>query len=181
MKTLFTIHAGEYLVGTEIEKLFKNYRIWIPSKDTGVDLLVTDKLLKKNVSIQVKFSKDFRLDLNSLYHDRIRSCGWFTLNKSKIQNSPAQVWILVLYDVQKGNMQYIIIEPQELLKRYAKMGRKGKILQSYFWINASGECWETRDLKKKELISVANGIFSNKTRNFTPFLNNWKKLTIKMS
>ena len=55
MKTLFTIHAGEYLVGSEIEKLFKNYRVWIPSKDTGIDLLVTDKLKIKEKRGQTPF------------------------------------------------------------------------------------------------------------------------------
>ncbi len=41
MKPLFTIHAGEYLVASEIEKrIGKNVRIWLPVKDTGVDILV---------------------------------------------------------------------------------------------------------------------------------------------
>jgi hypothetical protein len=37
MKTLFTIHAGEYLVGSHIEQHFRRVNVWIPSRDTGVD------------------------------------------------------------------------------------------------------------------------------------------------
>ncbi len=46
MKPLFTIHAGEYLVGERIEKNFKEWNVWIPSKDTGIDLLVLTKIIK---------------------------------------------------------------------------------------------------------------------------------------
>ena len=58
MRPIFTIHAGEYLVATEIERAFPKLQIWIPSRDTGVDLLVTDRLQTKVASLQVKFSKD---------------------------------------------------------------------------------------------------------------------------
>src|SRR5438105_673883 len=59
MKPLFTIHAGEFLVASYIEQKFKDYLVWLPSRDSGVDLLLTDKHCKKAVSIQVKFSRDF--------------------------------------------------------------------------------------------------------------------------
>ena len=59
MKQLFTVHVGEYLVGEEIERTFPRWNVWLPSKDTGVDLLVTDAKNRKAVSLQVKFSKDF--------------------------------------------------------------------------------------------------------------------------
>jgi len=59
MKPIFSIHAGEYLVGTHIEENYKNFNVWLPSKDTGVDLLVTDQANSKTASLQVKFSKDF--------------------------------------------------------------------------------------------------------------------------
>ena len=49
MKPLFTIHAGEYLVGSYIEKHFKKYNVWIPSKDTGIDLLVTNSKNNKTI------------------------------------------------------------------------------------------------------------------------------------
>ena len=37
MKPLFTIHEGEFLVGSHIEKKFRDWNVWIPSKDKGID------------------------------------------------------------------------------------------------------------------------------------------------
>jgi hypothetical protein len=42
MKPMFTIHSGEYLVGAHIERRFKRVNVWVPSRDTGVDLLLSD-------------------------------------------------------------------------------------------------------------------------------------------
>jgi hypothetical protein len=42
MRPLFSIHAGEFLVGNEIERRFPAATLWLPAKDTGVDLLVTN-------------------------------------------------------------------------------------------------------------------------------------------
>ena len=56
MKPIFTIHAGEYLVGDYLEKHFTDCEIWVPSKDTGTDLLITNSTnRKKNAGIRVKF------------------------------------------------------------------------------------------------------------------------------
>lgn len=70
MRPIFTIHAGEYLVATEIERAFPHLQIWIPSKDTGVDLLVTDREQTKVASLQVKFSKDYLGSAGSRLHQR---------------------------------------------------------------------------------------------------------------
>ena len=60
MTPLFTIHAGEYLVGLYIEHHYrKQLNVWIPSKDTGIDLLVSDHQNRRTASLQVKFGKDF--------------------------------------------------------------------------------------------------------------------------
>ena len=47
MQPIFTIHAGEYLVGSHIEQKIRDksgnkFNVWIPSKDTGIDVLVTN-------------------------------------------------------------------------------------------------------------------------------------------
>jgi hypothetical protein len=34
MKPLFTVHAGEFLVASYIEQRFKDYLVWIPSRDS---------------------------------------------------------------------------------------------------------------------------------------------------
>jgi hypothetical protein len=61
MKPLFTIHEGEFLVGDYINrKLGRKFDVWVPSKDSGVDLLVTRKRHEgKPVRLQVKFSRSF--------------------------------------------------------------------------------------------------------------------------
>jgi hypothetical protein len=49
MKPLFTIHEGEFLVGDYINrKLGRKFDVWVPSKDSGVDLLVTRKRTRAN-------------------------------------------------------------------------------------------------------------------------------------
>jgi hypothetical protein len=35
MKPIFTVHAGEHLVGSKIEENYPNLRVWVPSKDRG--------------------------------------------------------------------------------------------------------------------------------------------------
>ncbi len=98
MKPLFTIHAGEYLVGSIIEEKYKDLRVWLPSKDTGIDLLVTDLSCKKTLSLQVKFSKDFMGNQQkSKGIEHVKSGGWWTFKRNKIKESPADLWVLVLW------------------------------------------------------------------------------------
>ena len=54
MRPLFTIHAGEFVVGDYVERTFRRVNLWVPSRDTGTDLLVTDSKNKKAVSLQVQ-------------------------------------------------------------------------------------------------------------------------------
>jgi|GEM_PF-6304323 len=60
MRPLFTVHAGEFLVGEYIEETFSSLKVWIPAKDTGIDLLVTDAGARHAISLQVKLSRDYR-------------------------------------------------------------------------------------------------------------------------
>jgi hypothetical protein len=55
-----------FLVASYIEQRFKDYLVWIPSRDSGVDLLLRDKDCRNAVSIQVKFSRDFLAFLTCL-------------------------------------------------------------------------------------------------------------------
>ncbi len=57
MTPIFTIHAGEYLVGSFLEQ--QKLNVWVPSKDTGVDLFASNRENTKTVSLQVKFSRNF--------------------------------------------------------------------------------------------------------------------------
>lgn len=183
MKSLFTIHEGEYLVGSYIECKFKNTHVWIPSKDSGVDLLISDSFNKKSVSLQVKFSKDYlethppyRYDI---FQKGLLSCGWFKLSRNNIESSRANFWVFIICGANEKNitnMQYLIIDPVTLMKKLMKIYGNIKTYWIYFWVTKKAKCWDTRGLNKRDQILVANNTFKNKQRDFTSFLNNWNKL-----
>jgi hypothetical protein len=186
MRPIFTIHAGEYLVGSYIEKTYKKSRVWLPSSDTGVDLLVTNQQLSRAISLQVKFSKDFLGNIGGAKNasidivTRIKSGGWWTFNYDKINNSPADLWVLVLYRFSRRDFDFVIIEPGLLLERYSKLGEESGRIQSYVWVTENGRCWETRGLSKTEQVSIATGDFNDPVRDLTDFLNNWRPLEEKI-
>ena len=185
MKPIFTIHAGEYLVGSYIEKAYKKFRVWLPSSDTGIDLLVTNQHLTQATSLQVKFSKDFMGNIGGGKNasidieTRIKSGGWWKFNTDKIENSPADLWVLVLYRFSHRDFDFVIIEPSKLLERYKKLGKTSGTIQSYVWVTENRQCWETRGLSKKEQVAIATGTFNDPVRDLTDFLNNWQPLEEK--
>ncbi len=90
MKSLFTIHAGEFVVGDYIERKFRRVNLWVPSRDTGTDLLVTNLNNEKAISLQIKFSRDFlTTHMPSIFQKPLRACGWWSLNREKIAKSNA--------------------------------------------------------------------------------------------
>lgn len=190
MQPIFAIHAGEYLVGSHIEQNIRDesgnkINVWIPSKDTGIDILVTNHDNSKTASIQVKFSKDFLVTHGRAeYQDKLISCGWWTLNRKKIQESSADYWVFVLHTFNEKNMQYVIITPNELSKRLNALHPGTESLQTYLWVTANKKCWETRGLKKEETNSIVNDDYSEndkKNRNFSDFLNNWGPMIKKIT
>lgn len=98
MKPLFTIHEGEYLLGARLESHENKPSVWVPTKDRGVDFLVTDEKNQNITSIQVKFSKDFLVTHESAaMQEALVCCGWWTLSREKIIQSNADYWVFVLY------------------------------------------------------------------------------------
>jgi len=142
LKPFYSIHPGEYLVGSHIEKYCKGLKVWMPTKDTGVDLLVTNEKNNKKAAIQVKFSKDFLLTHEKAeFQKALKGCGWWTLNRDKIVKSIADYWIFVLHSFGQKNIQYVIISPKELIERLDSIHGKSKIIQSYLWITKNEKCW----------------------------------------
>ncbi|MBT3276085.1 MAG: hypothetical protein HN368_23255 [Spirochaetales bacterium] len=176
MTPIFTIHAGEYLVGSFIEKTFKNLNVWIPSKDTGIDLLVTNTSNKRTASYQVKFSKDFTPDLSDAIQSGLSVCGWWTLSTKKIAESTADYWVFINRSLNRKKQHFVVIKPSTLLKRLTDLYGTAKTLQHYFWIDNQNNCWATRGLKKQELLLIAKGAYSNPARDFTKHLDNWSVL-----
>ncbi len=139
----------------------------------------------KTVSIQVKFSKDFLVTHGRPEHqEKLISCGWWTLNSKKMEESPAEYWVFVLHTFNQKNMQYVIITPKELNKRLDALHPNVTSLQTYLWVTADQKCWETRGLKKKHTNSIVEGNYAERdkeTRNFTVFLNNWTNIIKKLT
>jgi hypothetical protein len=186
MKPIFTIHAGEYLVGSHLEEKYKGLQIWLPTSDTGIDLLVTNpKISSQNsicaASLQVKFSKDFLgnkggKNATSSLNSKIKSGGWWTFKYEKIEKSQADLWVLVLYRFSHRDYDFVIIEPSQLLDRYRELGNTSGIIQSYIWVTENSQSWETRGLGKAEQEAIARNVFKDPIRDFSPFLNNWQPL-----
>jgi hypothetical protein len=81
VKPLFTIHAGEFVVGDFIEGKFSGVNLWVPTRDTGIDLLATDSKNQKAVSLQVKFSRDY--SARHIFQKRLKACGWCALKPAE--------------------------------------------------------------------------------------------------
>lgn len=180
MKPLFTIHAGEYLVGSYIEKNFRRINLWVPSRDTGVDLLVSDRQNRHAVSIQVKFSKDYlHTQRAPLFQKKLRAGGWWTIDRDKLRNSPADIWVFVLLGFAAQTADFVIIPTRELWHRLHSIhgSHKHKMIQSYLCVTQQNRCWETRGLNHEELHKIAEGEYREPKRDLTKWLNVWSPLT----
>jgi len=166
LKPLFTVHAGEFLVAY----------VWIPTKDTGIDLLISDNDNTAAVSLQVKFSRDYLVTSlkEEVFLNGLRACGWWTPTLQQIEKSRAQYWVFVLVGFANPTTDFIIIKPGDLLKRLKRVhGRPATKFQTYFWVTQQGKCFETRNLKRSDQVSVAKNEFQNGDRDFTAYLNDW--------
>ena len=177
MKPLFTIHAGEFLVASYIEQQFKNYLIWVPSRDSGVDLLLTDHDCKTAVSIQVKFSRDFlATHMSDALRPGLKACGWFTLKRQKIAQSTAKFWIFVLYPFHQKEVDFLIATPSAILDLLTSVHGNRSVFQSYIWVTKDKRCWETRGLSREDQLLVSKGSYQNPARDLSTYLNNWSPI-----
>jgi hypothetical protein len=181
MKPLFTVHAGEYLVGEYIERNFPDWNVWLPSKDTGVDLLVTNTRNRKAVSLQVKFSKDYSFNRSPLLQSRMIAGGWWSLDVRKIQKSNADFWIFVLPSFVENEISFIVVPPDELLRRYKAIPATAKQrIDSYLRVTKTKQCWEARGLPDADMELIALDRFTDANRDFTVFLNAWKQIYARL-
>jgi hypothetical protein len=181
MKPMFSIHAGEYLAGSHIEGKFRRVNLWLPAKDTGIDLLVSDRTNHRAVSLQVKFSKDFLVAHMQRqapeFQQRLRACGWWTLNSEKVRRSAADYWVFVLQGFANKSVDYVVIPPRELARRLRRIHRgRHRIWQVYLWVTKTNRCWETRDLSKGDRLLIADDKYSNSSRDFSKYLNAWEPI-----
>ena len=174
MRPLFTIHAGEFLLGGHIERRFKNVNLWIPARDTGIDLLVSDRKNSRCVSLQVKFSRDFLVTHHGPdFQKDIRACGWWTINSEKLRTSPADYWVFVLQGFASRSVDFVVVPRRDLWRRLKAIHGAAKLVQSYIWVTEAKRCWETRGLTRSDEHLIAHGKFKNPKRDLTQWLNNW--------
>jgi hypothetical protein len=175
VKSLFTVHAGEYLVGAHIERRFRATGVWVPVRDTGVDLLVTDKRNRRSVSLQVKYSKDFLVTHHGPeFQKEIRACGWWTINREKLVRSPADYWVFVLQGFAARSTDFVVVPRRVLLTTLDALHGRRKTIQVYIWVTERNKCWETRGLSRADERRVAAGVFRDPRRDLTRWLNTWK-------
>lgn len=178
MRPMFTVHVGEYLVGDHIERAFPRWNVWVPSKDTGTDLLVTEAGRRKAVSLQVKFSKDFNPNHRSpLLQGRLLAAGWWTLDPRKIQSSSADYWVFVLPCLVEKQTSFIILPPAELLRRLRAIhGTSTPRFHLYLRVTKTRHCWDTRGLSVADQELVALDRYSCADRDFTSYLGAWGQI-----
>lgn len=155
MKPLFTVHAGEFLVGCEIERRFRDVNVWIPAKDTGIDLLISDKRNKTTVSHQIKFSRDYLMTNKDTaqFRRQLSAAGWWTPTRKEIDESRADYWVFALVGFGNRSTDFIIIQPDDLLKRLNTINAaKTEKLHIYFWVTNTRKCWDARGLRNSNRV-----------------------------
>jgi len=171
MKPIFTIHEGEFLAGDYINrKLGHKYDVWVPTKDSGVDLLVTRKSLKgKAVGLQVKFSRCF--DIRAELARHLIATSWFTLDPKKIRISQADLWVFVILTL-RHDQYFVVIPKRELQKRIPR--NAGKKWSLYLWVYDNRTCYQVRELNKEQKFDTMHRGVRNRQHDFSEWLENWK-------
>ena len=180
MRPIFTIHAGEFLVGEYIEKNYQKLNVWVPSKDTGVDLLVTNKSNSKSISLQVKLSRDYRSIQN--VDEFVRSMdvgGWLSLDRKKIKQSTADYWVFILVSHEKRvDPKHIIIKPDQLLSQLEATHGQCNRYNFYPWVMKNKTAFDGRGLSKSDKVKLLDGTLDLGPRDFSPYLSNWSPLDV---
>jgi hypothetical protein len=175
MRPIFTVHAGEFLVGEYIEKNYRNLNVWVPSKDTGVDLLVTNKSNSKSVSLQVKLSRDYRsIQTVDEFVRNMSVGGWLTLDHKKISTSAADLWVFILVSHEKRvDPKHLIIKPQQLLTHLVATHGESKKYNFYPWVMKNGVALDGRGLSVSDKNKLLAQDFELGPRDYSKYLSNW--------
>lgn len=173
MKPLFTVHEGEFLVGDHINRrLGKKFDVWVPTKDTGVDLLVTSKHRRNAaVGLQVKFSRSFNIPAEMARH--MDAIGWYTLKPNKVHESKADLWVFEILTL-KHEEHFVVIPTRELRNRIPR--GSGRIWHLYLSVFDRKSCYETRGLKNEEKLDLHHRGVRDPQRDFSEWLENWSLL-----
>ena len=181
MKPFYTIDAGEFLVGSLIEKKLPRISLWHPTKDKGDDLLLMNRENGAFCTVQIKVSRDYVVtNMKEIFHPFLHCQGWFTPKRSKIESSISDYWILGLHSYSCSSLNLVIISPKELLRRYDAIHGQLDRLQSYFCLTKNNQVFETRGLNDKKFLNLLDGSTTSPDRDFTVFLNDWSGIHKKL-
>lgn len=180
MKPIFTPHAGEFLVGEMIEQEY-GLNVWLPSKDVGIDLLVTNSRNSRTCSLQVKLSRDYadRYKMPSLSIGAITASGWFQFTRAKIESSPADYWVLLIVSAKRAGEKikthYVVIPPERLLKHLVKTYGDVASFKFYLAVTDTENVYDWRGPKSQN-VDLKRGLSKSNPRNYSDCLENWKCL-----
>lgn len=180
MNPLFTIHAGEFVFGEHVEKKFKSLRLWIPTKDTGVDFLITSKDHRKVLAVQVKMSRDYRPQFSKTEYERVlRAAGWFVFSHKALEESKADLWSLILiFHERKSKPVFINIPPKKLLEKLVDIHGEKPVYHLYPWVAQVDDglvCIEGRGMKSSDKQMLSRGEFDSK-RDLGVYYDDWAML-----
>lgn len=174
MKPIFTLHAGEFVFGERVERNFRYVDLWVPTKDTGIDFLISAQGQTDIVTVQVKMSRDYRPPYaSSDFEHLLEAAGWFVFTRRALENSPADIWSIVLVSHQRKSQPiFVNIAPSELLRKLESIHGKREKYHLYPWV-IEGGCVEGRGMNMAEKAQFAAGTFKLGERDFSQHLENW--------
>ncbi|MDN3523888.1 hypothetical protein QWY79_01240 [Halomonas sabkhae] len=174
MKPIFTLHAGEFVFGEHVEQRFRDVDLWVPTKDTGIDFLLSDKANRSTVSVQVIMSRDYQPPhASTKFEDSLQAAGWFVFSRKALESSRADIWSIVLISHQrKSQPVFVNIAPTELLRKLVAIHGQQKNYHLYPWVTAEA-CLEGRGMNKSDKSRFVAGQFDLGERDLTQYWDNW--------
>ena len=111
---------------------------------------------------------------------QLRCLSWFKLDRAKLRKPKAEFWVFVLHSFKKRKPDFVVI-PGGALQRIARLHRSPGAIHTYLCSTESDRCWEVRDRKSEHLLGrIADGVYRNKARDFTRYLNDWSVVVGKL-
>jgi len=183
VRNMWSLEPGEVNVAREIRDRLKEFEVFFPIKDIGVDLLAVKNLSssenRRIVSIQVKESGEYYTRRGQkLGYKR----GWYTLNVKKFYDYIDRVdfYIFVLYRQiphkkrTRYKTDFVIVPTSELAKRieHKKKGKRCHFYLSFKVEGKEGTFIDTRGITLKNQEIEEKAPF----RDYSKYLNNWDLL-----
>jgi hypothetical protein len=149
-----------------------------PTKDSGLDLLVTNQGNARTLKLKVHHSKDYVPQWTTVEHvdlsvsKEFKAAGLFTPIRQQLDQSVADFWVLELSG-SEDKYDYVLIPPGELSNRLGVLPDGSRKHFIYVWMTKRGRAWLGRDLNEHQRKSIAENKFEKEDRELTKYLNDW--------